>query len=165
MKRLFLLAALCLIVQSVSAQQALGPGSGVVSPQINPDHTVTFRYHNPKAVTVQLTGDFLPSRPVEVDLGDRKLIYEAPGIVELREGPGGLWEYTSEPLDGEPRSWLWESYNSEDVEFIPENGESLCELNSFVPSIENNMLKVELETSNGTKSTIRMALRTGGAAK
>ena len=71
----------------------------------------------------------------------------------------------SDPLDGEPRSFLWESYNSEDVEFIPENGESLCELNSFVPSIENNMLKVELETSNGTKSTIRMALRTGGAAK
>ena len=71
----------------------------------------------------------------------------------------------NDPLDGEPRSFLWESYNSEDVEFIPENGESLCELNSFVPSIENNMLKVELETSNGTKSTIRMALRTGGAAK
>ena len=71
----------------------------------------------------------------------------------------------SDPLDGEPRSFLWESYNSEDVEFIPGNGESLCELNSFVPSIENNMLKVELETSNGTKSTIRMALRTGGAAK
>ena len=71
----------------------------------------------------------------------------------------------SDPLDGEPRSFLWESYNSEDVEFIPENGESLCELNSFVPSIENNMLKVELETSNGTKSTIRMALRTGGAGE
>ena len=70
-----------------------------------------------------------------------------------------------DPLDGEPRSFLWESYNSEDVEFNPENGESLCELNGFVPSIENNMLSVELETPNGTKSTIRMALRTGGAEK
>ena len=71
----------------------------------------------------------------------------------------------SDPLDGDPRSFLWESYNSEDVEFNPENGESLCELNGFVPSIENNMLSVELETPNGTKSTIRMALRTGGAEK
>ena len=71
----------------------------------------------------------------------------------------------SDPLDGEPRSFLWESYNSEDVVFIPENGESLCELNSFVPSIEDNMLTVELEAPNGTKSSIRMALLTGGAAK
>ena len=71
----------------------------------------------------------------------------------------------SDPLDGEPRSFLWESYNSEEVEFRAESGETLCELNAFRPSIEGNILKVELETSNGTKSTIRMALRTGGAAK
>ena len=68
-----------------------------------------------------------------------------------------------DPLDGEPKSYLWESYNSEEVEFSVESGETLCELNGFVPSIEGNTLKVELESSNGTKSTIRMALRTGGA--
>ena len=71
----------------------------------------------------------------------------------------------SDPLEGEPRSFLWESYNSEEIEFNPEYGETLCELNGFVPSIENNMLTVELETPAGTKSTIRMALRTGGAEK
>ena len=70
-----------------------------------------------------------------------------------------------DPLDGDPRSFLWESYNSEEIEFNPEYGETLCELNGFVPSIENNMLTVELETPAGTKSTIRMALRTGGAEK
>ena len=70
-----------------------------------------------------------------------------------------------DPLDGEPRSFLWESYNSEEIEFNPEYGETPCELNGFVPSIENNMLTVELETPAGTKSTIRMALRTGGAEK
>ena len=68
-----------------------------------------------------------------------------------------------DPLDGEPRSWLWESYNSEEVEFSVGNGETLCELNGFEPSLEGNTLKVELESPNGTKSTIRMALRTGGA--
>ena len=68
-----------------------------------------------------------------------------------------------DPLDGKPRSWLWESYNSEEVEFSVESGETLCELNGFEPSIEGNTLKVELESPNGTKSTIRMALRMGGA--
>ena len=68
-----------------------------------------------------------------------------------------------DPLDGEPRSFLWESYNSEEVEFSVDSGESLCELNQFIPSIEGNILNVELESPDGTKSTIRMALRTGGA--
>ena len=70
-----------------------------------------------------------------------------------------------DPLDGEPRSFLWESYTSEEAEFRVESGESLCELKSFVPSIEGKTLKVELESPNGTKSTIRIAMRTGGAVK
>ena len=69
-----------------------------------------------------------------------------------------------DPLDGEPRSFLWESYNSEEIEFRTELGETLCELNGFEPSIEGNTLKVDLESPNGTRSTIRMALRTGGGA-
>ena len=68
-----------------------------------------------------------------------------------------------DPLDGEARSYLWESYNSEEVEFRVESGESLCELKGFNPSIEGKNLTVELESVNGTKSTIRMALRAGGA--
>ena len=71
----------------------------------------------------------------------------------------------SDPLDGEPRSFLWESYNSEETGFILESGESLCELNGFEPSIEGNILKVDLEAPSGAKSTIRIALRTGGAAE
>ncbi len=70
-----------------------------------------------------------------------------------------------DPLDGEPRSFLWESYNSEESEFRVEGGETLCELNGFEPSIEGSTLKVELESPNGTKSTIRIALRTGGAGE
>ena len=70
-----------------------------------------------------------------------------------------------DPLDGEPRSFLWESYNSEEVEFSVESGETLCELKGFEPSIEGNILKVGLESPDGTKSTIRIALRAGGADK
>ena len=70
-----------------------------------------------------------------------------------------------DPLDGEPRSFLWESYNSEEVQFSVESGESLCELKSFTPSIEGKNLTVELESPDGTRSTIRIALRAGGAEK
>ena len=49
------MAAVLLAGATASAQQALGPASGITSPEINPDHTVTFRYRGPKAVTVQLT--------------------------------------------------------------------------------------------------------------
>ena len=69
----------------------------------------------------------------------------------------------NDPLDGEPRSYLWESYNSEDSEFRVESGETLCELNGFEPSIEGKTLKVELESPSGEKRTIRLALRAGGA--
>lgn len=69
---------------AASAQQALGPGTGIVSPEINADHSVTFRYVNPKAVSVQVTGDFLP----------------APGKAELIE-KDGVWSFTSQPLKGD----------------------------------------------------------------
>jgi len=70
-----------------------------------------------------------------------------------------------DPLDGVVRSYLWESYSSEDYEFKVDSGETLCELKSFIPSIEGKTLKVELESPNGTRRTIRMALRAGGADK
>lgn len=49
MKHFFPVILLLGLSLAASAQQALGPGSGLVSPEINPDHSVTFRYHNPKA--------------------------------------------------------------------------------------------------------------------
>ena len=71
----------------------------------------------------------------------------------------------SDPLDGEPRSYLWESFSSEETEFTAENGESLCELNGFEPSIDGDTLQVDLTSPNGTKSTIRIAMRTGGVSE
>ena len=60
MKHLSLLVASLLLSAAALAQQALGPGTGLVSPEINPDHSVTFRLFAPKARTVEVTGDFLP---------------------------------------------------------------------------------------------------------
>ena len=98
MKRTLILAAALLVGAVASAQQALGPASGITSPEINPDHTVTFRYRGPKAVTVQLQGDFLPGR------------------VDMKEGRDGIWTYTTEPLTGELYSY---SFIVDEVHDVP----------------------------------------------
>ena len=108
MKRLTLLAAalLCLGV-SAAAQQALGPGTGLVSPEINPDHTVTFRLFAPKAIRVQIIGDFFPARNADGELTGELSSYDEPGMEDLREGPDGVWTYTSAPLSGELYSYCF----------------------------------------------------------
>lgn len=91
MKKLFFLAISLLMSLSTFSQQALGGGQSIVSPEIRDNNTVTFRFLAPKAIKVQLTGDFLPSRKVETSMG----IMDAPGIVDMKEGENGLWEYTT----------------------------------------------------------------------
>lgn len=80
------------------AQQALWGIAPVVSPEIHDNNTVTFRFKAPKVVRVQLTGDFLPVQ--------KNAKFEAPGIVDLKEGQEGVWEYTTpEPLKPELYSY------------------------------------------------------------
>ena len=96
MKKLIITAALCSASVGAFAQQALFGGSDIVSPQINPDNTVTFRVHAPKAVTVQVTGDFLKEQLIDTPQG--KWAVNLP--VDLKEGANGVWEYTTpEPLE------------------------------------------------------------------
>lgn len=91
MKRLTALTVALLIGVTMFAQQALWGTAPVVSPEIHDNNTVTFRFKAPKAVRVQLTGDFLPVQ--------KNAKFEAPGIVDLKEGQEGVWEYTTpEPL-------------------------------------------------------------------
>lgn len=84
-----------------SAQQALWSGAQVVSPQINEDNTVTFRYSGPNVIRVQVTGDFLPPQKISTPNGD----LEIPGIAELTQNQNGVWEYTSAPLEPELYSY------------------------------------------------------------
>ena len=75
----------CLLPIEALAQQALGGGSKIVSPEIHENHTVTFRLRAPKAVKVQVTGDCIPK-----------------GVADLVENKDGVWEYTTpEPLKPE----------------------------------------------------------------
>ena len=104
MKRIIIIAASLLWGAALFAQQALGPGTGIVSPEINADNTVTFRYYNPKAVTVQISGDFLPTQPIKYVRDGKEMVYEAPGKADLKE-MNGLWTFTSAPLEGELYSY------------------------------------------------------------
>lgn len=98
MKRLTALTVALLIGVTMFAQQALWGSAPVVSPEIHGNNTVTFRFKAPKAVRVQLTGDFLPVQ--------KNAKFEAPGIVDLKEGQEGVWEYTTpEPLNPELYSY------------------------------------------------------------
>ena len=91
MKKFTLLFTLLLMCAMSFAQQALWGGAPVVSPEIHDDNTVTFRLKAPKAVKVQLTGDFLPPHTIQTPRGE----YDAPGIVDMKEGKDGVWEYTT----------------------------------------------------------------------
>lgn len=76
----------------------------MVSPEIHDDNTVTFRLKAPKAVRVQVTGDFLPATSIETPHG----IWESPGIADLKEGKDGVWKFTTpKPLMPELYSYTF----------------------------------------------------------
>lgn len=89
-------------VSSVAfAQQALWQASDLKSPEINADKSVTFRLYAPKAVKVEVTGDFLPKHPIQTPYGPA----EEPGTAALTE-TDGVWTYTTTtPLSPELYSY------------------------------------------------------------
>ena len=97
MKRIILAIAALACAIGANAQQNLWGGQQIISPEINADNSVTFRYQAPKAIKVQVTGDFLPTTPMEFN----GFKFDAPGIADLKEGENGIWEFTSEPLESE----------------------------------------------------------------
>ena len=102
MKKLLFLSALLLMSAVTFAQQALWGGAPVVSPEIHDDNTVTCRPKDPKAVKVQVTGDFLPTQKMKTPFGE----FDAPGVADLKEGKDGVWEFTTpEPLAPELYSY------------------------------------------------------------
>lgn len=97
MKKGFFLLFFALLGLYVEAQQSLWGGQPIVSPEVHPDQTVTFRFLAPKAIRVQLTGDFLPPQKIQTERGPA----EMAGTVDLKENQG-LWEYTTPaPLPSE----------------------------------------------------------------
>jgi len=94
MRKISLLIVALTVGTCCYAQQALFGGNAIVSPEIHEDNTVTFRVQAPKAISVQVTGDFLPSQKTQTAFG----IADGPGVANLEE-KNGVWEYTTpEPI-------------------------------------------------------------------
>jgi enterochelin esterase-like enzyme len=68
-------------------QAAQAPDT-LVSPEIHPDRTVTFRVRAPQATTVTLTGDWLATPASRTG-----------GTVPMTKDASGVWSFTSEPLE------------------------------------------------------------------
>lgn len=91
--------ALMLACTPAFAQQALWGGAQLASPQIGDDAVVTFRYNNPSAKSVKVTGDFKAR-----DEGD-----SVPTVIELTQNAVGVWQGTTGvPLAPELYSYAFE---------------------------------------------------------
>ncbi len=78
-------------------QENLFLNQEIVSPEIHEDHSVTFRLIAPKADSVYVTGDFLPTIKVESPFGS----VDAPGKALMKKGDNGIWTYTTPTLTPE----------------------------------------------------------------
>ncbi len=95
MKKINFFLALLMININVFAQQALWGQQNIISPEILGNNTVTFRLKAPKAVKVEVTGDFLPAGK-----------NGEAGKASLTENKDGIWEFsTNEPLASELYSY------------------------------------------------------------
>ncbi len=92
MKRLLISLALAMLCIGASAQERLFNSASVQSPVVNADGTVTFNLFAPKAVKVEVTGDFLP---------------EQSNVAAMTEGPNGVWSYTTGKLAPEMYSYTF----------------------------------------------------------
>lgn len=94
MKKLFLPLLMLAAAATAFPQEALRAVPNTVSPQINDDKSVTFRFYAPSAHKVQVTGDFLAPRVIKSTDGES----EVPGVADLVRNEQGVWEYTSPVL-------------------------------------------------------------------
>ena len=68
---------------------------------------------------VTLSGDFLPVQTMEFDMGGQKVTYDMPGVAELTEKQGGVWEYTT-PFKVAPEMYTY-TYTVDGTQVIDPN--------------------------------------------
>ena len=104
MKKTLSIALCAICAVSAVAQEKLFQGANVQSPVVNADGTVTFNLFAPKAIKVEVTGDFLPTTKIEVPgFGT----VEQSGVAQLTEGKDGIWSYTTSKLAPELYSYTF----------------------------------------------------------
>ena len=98
---LFIIALLVMTNINTFAQQALWGAASIISPEVKPDHTVTFRIQAPAADSVQITGDFLPPAKMKTQWG----VMDVPGKANLKKDEKGIWTFNSQPLESDLYSY------------------------------------------------------------
>jgi enterochelin esterase family protein len=83
-----LVPAQILVAQGRGASGGRGPQDNLVSPEVHPDRSVTFRLRAPKASVVTLTGDWLAT-----------LSSSTGGAVPMTKDASGVWSVTTPPLE------------------------------------------------------------------
>ena len=96
-------ALLALGCATANAQEKLFNQASVQSPVINNDGTVTFNIYAPKAVKVEVSGDFLPKTTVDTPFGPQESTIPA----SLTEGANGVWTFTTGKLEPELYSYTF----------------------------------------------------------
>ena len=86
MRKTLLAATALLMSLGMSAQQAIFDKQNATSPQVNADHTVTFRLFAPDAKSVSVTGDFKPTDWERLD---------------MKRDERGMWSVTTPALPPE----------------------------------------------------------------
>ncbi len=99
--KIFFLVITAIGIRSAFTQEALFNAGDIKSPEINADKSVTFRFFAPKADSVFLTGDFLPTIKQNTRFG----LIDVPKPVLLNKDDKGLWSVTTSALDPELYSY------------------------------------------------------------
>ena len=91
MRNLLISIVATLVCTTATAQQSIWGTTEIISPEIHPNNTVTFRLMAPEATKVEITGDFLPPQIRQTARGES----EAPGVAALTKNENGVWEFTT----------------------------------------------------------------------
>ncbi len=95
--RVFLLGLFTVCRIAAFCQELPRGLENIISPEIHVDHSVTFRLLAPKADTVLISSDLLPTVK---SIGPNGIV-ESPGSALLLKDKNGLWSFTSIPLESE----------------------------------------------------------------
>ena len=90
---LSIFAAVFAFTATLAQQNLDWGGPGITSPQVNLDHTVTFRLKAPNAHNVEIQGDWILSKE------------KIPGTDKMVKGVDGIWTYTTTSLPSELYSY------------------------------------------------------------
>lgn len=101
MKKSFVFLFSLLLSHLVFAQEALFNAADLKSPEINADKTVTFRFFAPKADSVFVIGDFLPTMKIKSRFG----LVDVPKPAFMQKDAKGVWTFTSDALAPELYSY------------------------------------------------------------